>query len=272
MNKYFIILLFVCSLSSGQSLFKGQNGDEDAGYTLIPLNQTSRNWRGMCVFNGNVYAAVNSGDIYMQTNGTGDFSGLSQTGYEWIYLASSASHVYAASQTHISTTYFRIYKQTSGSGNFNSYYEKTDVYAFSSIAINGTDIYVTQINRDVLRQTNETGAFIDLSETHRNWRGGCAFNGNVYLVVYGGDIYMQTNGTGTFDALSQGDKNWTYMTTSSTDVYACVAGGDIYKQVAGSGNFTAMGILHKNWQGMAVLGDYLYVSDYGGDIYKIKLK
>ena len=40
---------------------------------FVALGQTSRQWYGMTTLNGNVYACVNGGDIYMQTGGVGAF-------------------------------------------------------------------------------------------------------------------------------------------------------------------------------------------------------
>ena len=62
------------------------------------LSQTSRNWGSMTsVSNGNIYAAVRIGDIYMQTGGSGNFLPLSQTSRNWWSITSAPNgNVYAS--------------------------------------------------------------------------------------------------------------------------------------------------------------------------------
>lgn len=63
---------------------------------FLALGQTSREWRGMGSLGSNVYACVGgTGDIYMQTGGTGDFVALGQTSRNWSGLTSDGTNVYA---------------------------------------------------------------------------------------------------------------------------------------------------------------------------------
>jgi len=64
------------------------------------LSQTTRSWFGMTTApNGNVYACMNNGDIYIQTGGAGNFIALSQTTRLWIGMtATTNGNVYACSQ------------------------------------------------------------------------------------------------------------------------------------------------------------------------------
>ena len=65
----------------------------------------------MTVLGSNVYAGVENGDIYKQTNGTGNFVALGQTSRRWWSMTVLGSDVYAADGVD-------IYKQTNGTGNF----------------------------------------------------------------------------------------------------------------------------------------------------------
>ena len=50
----------------------------DPNYYFKTLSQASRNWAGMTTLGSDVYACVYEGDIYKQTNGTGNFVKLSR--------------------------------------------------------------------------------------------------------------------------------------------------------------------------------------------------
>jgi len=55
---------------------------------FVGLGQTSRSYNGMTVSKtGDVYACVNGGDIYKQTGGTGDFVAMNQTIRNWHGMA-----------------------------------------------------------------------------------------------------------------------------------------------------------------------------------------
>ena len=49
----------------------------------------------MTTLGNNVYACVNGGDIYMQTNGTGSFVALGQAARSWFGMTTLGSNVYA---------------------------------------------------------------------------------------------------------------------------------------------------------------------------------
>lgn len=58
------------------------------------LGQTPRVWTGMTTLGSNVYACV-SGDIYVQTNGTGNFNPLGQTSSIWTAMTTLGNILYA---------------------------------------------------------------------------------------------------------------------------------------------------------------------------------
>ena len=62
---------------------------------FVGLQQTPRNWYGMTTLGTDVYACVNGGDIYKQTNGTGNFVGLQQTPRGWVGMTTLGTDVYA---------------------------------------------------------------------------------------------------------------------------------------------------------------------------------
>jgi len=158
---------------------------------FVALGQTSRNWRGPAAApNGNIYACVVGGDIYMQTGGTGDFVALGQTSRDWIGMAAAPNgNIYA------SVYGGDIYMQTGGTGDFVALSQTSRAWRGMAAAANG-NIYACVSNGDIYMQTGGTGDFVALGQTSRDWRGPAAApNGNIYASVYGGDIYMQTGGT-----------------------------------------------------------------------------
>jgi hypothetical protein len=153
--------------------------------------------------NGNVYACVTNGDIYMQTGGTGNFVGLNQTTRPWYGMCAAPNgNVYAS--VHGGD----IYMQTGGSGAFVALGQTARDWRGMAAAPNG-NVYACVYNGDIYMQTGGSGAFVSLGQTARNWYGmAAAPNGNVYASVYNGDIYMQTGGSGAFVALGQTARNW----------------------------------------------------------------
>lgn len=235
--------------------------------TFAALSQSSLSWYGMAASpNGNVYASVPSGDIYMRTAETGNFVALSQGNKAWQGMtATLAGNVYACVYGG------DIYMQTAGSGNFVALSQGNKNWVAMAASSNG-DVYAAVDGGDIYKQTAGAGNFVALSQTSRAWRGMTAtLNGNVYASVGSGDIYMQTGGTGNFVALSQTTRLWVGMASTPVgDVYASVQSGDIYKQTAGTGNFVATGQASLAWRGITstVTGN-LYACVNGGDIYKL---
>ncbi|MBX4189077.1 hypothetical protein KW785_00595, partial [Candidatus Parcubacteria bacterium] len=170
-------------------------------FTALNATGATKNWWGVSVnsTNGDVYAAVQSGDIYKQTAGSGSFNALNATGAtkSWwgVSVNSTNGDVYA------SVSNGDIYKQTAGSGSFNALNATGATKSWRGVSVNST-------------------------------------NGDVYATVFGGDIYKQTAGTGNFTALNAtgATKSWWGVSVNSTngDVYAAVQNGDIYKQTAGT--------------------------------------
>ena len=230
--------------------------------TASALGQTPRNWYGITTLGTDVYACVSNGDIYKQTNGTGNFLPLGQASRGWRGMTTLGTDVYA------SVAGADIYKQTNGTGNFIAL-GQTSRNWFGMTTL-GTNVYASvDGGGDIYKQTNGTGNFIALGQTTRFWRGMTTLGTDVYACVSNGDIYKQTNGTGNFIALGQTSRNWVGMTTLGTDVYANVSGGDIYKQTGGTGDFLPLGQTSRNWVGMTTLGTDVYACvDGGGDIYR----
>ena len=228
-------------------------------WTATALGQISRQWRGMTTLGTDVYACVNGGDIYKQTNGTGDFVGLGQASRAWYGMTTLGTDVYA------SFLGGDIYKQTNGTGDFVGLGQISR--SWSAMTTLGTDVYASVYGGDIYKQTNGTGNFAGLGQTSRAWLGMTTLGTDVYACVYDGDIYKQTNGTGDFVGLWQASRGWYGMTTLGTDVYAGVNGGDIYKQTNGTGDFLPLGQASRSWHAMTTLGANVYAAANGGDIY-----
>lgn len=77
------------ALEAGGDIFTGLQPTE-----FTALSQATRDWRGMATLNNDVYACVNNGDVYKQTNGTGNFIALGQTSRAWTDIAFVGSDLY----------------------------------------------------------------------------------------------------------------------------------------------------------------------------------
>lgn len=230
-----------------------------AGSVLQGLSQGSRYWSCMTALGNDVYACVNTGDIYKQTGGDGSFVGLGQTSRNWTGITANGSDLYVC-------VYNRdIYKQTGGTGDFVALNQQPRSWA-GMTSLNG-DVYASVTDGDIYKQTSGIGDFIALNQTSRKWTGMTTLGSDVYACVRFGDIYKQTNGVGDFIALGQTSRFWHGMTTFGGDVYACVVDGDIYKQTGGVGTFTALGQSSRSWSGMTSTGSVLYACVVDDDIY-----
>jgi len=235
------------------------------GLNFTELNEVSRDWRGIVSApNGNVYACVDSGNIYKQSSGLGSFVSLAQTVRVWYGMTASPNgDVYACENPG------NIYKQTGGTGVFTSLAQTSSAwYGMASAANN--NIYATVYAGNIYKQTGGVGNFVSLAQTVRNWTGiTVAPNGNVYACVYNGDIYMQTAGVGAFVSTGQTPRQWCGITaTPSGDIYATITYGDIYKQVGGKGSFVAIGQTYRYWRGISSTSDGSIYACSNGDIYK----
>jgi DNA-directed RNA polymerase delta subunit len=209
-----------------------------------------------------VYICANGGDIYKQTNGTGNFVALGQTSRAWYGMTSANGNVYACVFNG------DIYKQTNGTGNFVALGQTTR--SWTAMTTINSDVYACVYNGDIYKQTNGTGNFVALGQTTRSWIGMTTANGNVYACVDGGDIYMQTGGMGNFNALSQTNRNYFGMTQRNGNVYVSennATGQGIYMQTNGAGNFVTLNQTARAWRGMTTANGNVYAAVFSGDIY-----
>lgn len=248
----------------GLSMQAGNTGQPLAGTSFTTLSQGNRNWNGMgAARNGNIYAVVDAGDIYMRTAGSGNFNALSQTSRGWGHMTTTSN-----GDVYVTVYGGDIYKQTGGSGNFVGV--SAGNRSWTGIVADASDnIYASVYNGDIYESVSG-GAFTGLAQTTRQWSGMTVRSGDVYCVAYGGDIYKQTAGAGNFVAMSAGNKNWTGLTTDgSGNIWASVDGGDIYKQTGGSGAFVGHGETSRAWYDVfydPATGN-IYACTYGSDIY-----
>jgi hypothetical protein len=114
---------------------------------LVALSQTARYWYGMAAApNGNIYATENGGNIYMQTNGAGNFIALGQTTREWFGMAASPNgDVYASVDPG------DIYKQYEGKGAFVPLNQTSRYYRCLTIAPNGSLYTAHDTNGDIYK-------------------------------------------------------------------------------------------------------------------------
>ena len=244
------------------------SGGRTVNYQLtvdfVPLYQLYLNWHGVAVSsNGDVYSSVNGGDIYVQTNGSGNFASLGQTSRPWYQLSANQSgDIYAVDANN-------IYKRTNGEGNFISLAQTTRDYRGVTVAPNG-NVYTCVVGGDIYMQTNGSGSFNALGQTSRSWRNmASAPNGDIYAVD-ANNIYKRTNGEGNFISLAQTIRSWTSITVAPNgNVYAGNYGGDIYMQTNGSGNFVSLGQTSRSWSGLASNSNNdIYAVVFAADIYK----
>jgi hypothetical protein len=228
---------------------------------FTPLGQTSRGWIGMTVLGTDIYASVFGGDIYKQTNATGNFLPLGQTSRQWRGMTVLGTDIYAC------VFGGDIYKQTNATGNFLPLGQTSRQWI--GMTVLGTDIYASVYGGDIYKQTNGTGDFLPLGQASRQWYAMTVLGNDVYVCVQNGDIYKQTNATGNFLPLGQTSRNWNGMTVLGNDVYACVQNGDIYKQTNATDNFLPLDQTSRQWIGMTVLGTDIYACVFGGDIYRM---
>lgn len=238
-------------------------GEAMAAFSV--LSQTFRDWKDVgAAPDGDIYACVHNGDIYIRTAGAGNFIAIGGTSREWHGIdAAPNGNVYAV------VLGGDIYMQTGGVGAFAALAQTSRQWVDIAAAPNG-DVYACVSNGDIYMQTNGAGDFIALSQTTRAWNAITVDpDGNAYAAEFSGDIYIQTGGVGDFIALGQTSRDWSGLAASPNgNVYASVQGGDIYMQTNGTGNFIAFGGSSKTWYGLAAApnGD-VYACNYGEDIY-----
>lgn len=165
---------------------------------LIPLRQTVQDWQGICVTaDGNVYACVSGGGIYMQAGESGAFVDLGEPSLVWSGMCVAPNgDVYAA------VAGGDIYVQAGGTGSFAAIGETSRIWRGMCAAPNG-DIYAVVGGGDIYVRSGGTGSFVGLGQTSRNWWDICADSlGNVWATTTNAGVYKRTLGAGSFVALS----------------------------------------------------------------------
>jgi hypothetical protein len=231
--------------------------------TFTDLGLAAKQWAGMCTApNGDVYASVFGGSIWIQSGGVGPFVDLATGNKDWTGMAAAPN-----GDIYCSVYNGSIWKRTAGAGAFADLTTGNKAWEGMTAAPNG-DIYACVSGVSIWMQTAGVGSFADLGAAAGNkvWEAMCAApNGDVYACTYGGSIWKRTGGAGNFADLSAGNKNWCGMTAAQNgDVYACVYGGSIWKQTGGTGSFVDLVTGNKDWRGMASAQDPNAFSIYAG--------
>ena len=195
------------------------------GIVFSGLSQASREWQGMCAApNGDIYASVYNGDIYIRQGGTGDFIGLGQTARNWVGMC-------AAPNGDIYATVYNgdIYIRQGGTGNFAPLSQTSRKWRGICAAPNG-DIYACVATGDIYIRQGGTGNFVALGQTSRDWGYMAASSeGDIYANVFNLGIYIRQGGTGDFVTLYRSARQWRGIAVDgNNDVYVSVYNGDIY--------------------------------------------
>jgi uncharacterized Zn-binding protein involved in type VI secretion len=242
--------------------------------------------------NGNVYACVLGGDIYMQTGGSGDFVALGQTARDWVGMCAAPNgNVYACVWNG------DIYMQTGGSGTFVALGQTALQWFGMAAAPNGNVYACVQNGAIYMQMQTEIKATTDLTSSTTNASfsyifttpAGCISieikqmaKANTDVVWFDSFIlaptkYSETVTTGPskidvvkldIPEISTGILTVVINKTPNGNVYASVSNGDIYMQTGGSGDFVALGQSARDWHGMAAAPNgNVYANVYNGDIY-----
>ena len=232
---------------------------------FIALDQTNRNWIGISIApNGDVYACVQHGDIYIQSGGTGVFTALGVGDKNWFDITVAPNgDVYAC------VFGGDIWKRIGGIGSFTALGQIVRDWSCITAAINGY-IYAGVSNGYIYRQTTPISGINDFLEYYsviKNWNGLTgAPNGSVYACVLGEDIYKDSGSN--FVPLSQTHRNYVRITSDKyNNIYVSLSTG-FYIQNSGIGNFVLYDSTAKFWSGLAVNDrDVIYAAVLGGDIW-----
>ena len=165
--------------------------------SVSPITHTVGGNKGsFCVHNSDIYISVVNGDIYKQTNGTGDFVALVQTSRNWQGMASNGVDVYCCVYGG------DIYKQTNGTGNFVALGQTSRNW--QSMVYNGIDLFAHVSYGDLYRLNTSTGIFDPMGQTSYNWQNITNIGVDLYAIAYyTSAIYKLTNGTNIFTPIGQ---------------------------------------------------------------------
>lgn len=185
---------------------------------------TSRAYYGLTCLGTNLYASVGSGSIYMQTGGSGALNDLSQTARAWRGMSNDGTNVYACVYNDASGGDGGLYKQTAGTGDFVLYHSHEAL--IMDVLCAGGDLYYCVANGDIYKQTGSTGSFVAQGIT-KNWTSLSYINGDVYAFAQNDGIYRQNDKTGTFTQV---------YSTSTEEIRGSIAvGQNIYYALYGVG-------------------------------------
>jgi surface protein len=240
------------------------------GGNFVALSAGNNNWSGITSTpSGDVYAFVNSGDVYKQTGGTGSFVAQNVGNKDWrTAIASTLS-----GDVYVGAYGSDLYKQIGATGSFVA--QSAGIANWSGIASTPSgDVYAAARNLDIYKQTGGTGSFVSQSAGIRAWdKIISTVNGDIYVIVPDVDIYKRTGGVGSFLAQNAGGLGWYGITsTPNGDVYAAghISGSsNVYKQTGGMGSFVGQALSGNVIVDITATpnGD-VYIARSSGDIYK----
>jgi hypothetical protein len=239
-----------------------------------PEGQTPRAWFGSAVApNGDVYATVFSGKVYVQSGGHGAFVALADALFPGSVGTANWSAVCVAENGDVYVAIYGgdILYRAKGIGNFVALSQTSRNWQYMAASPNG-DIYVTVDHVDVFKRALGAGDFVGTS-LGANAYAGIAVTPNldVFVALPGasGGILKRPLGVGGWNWLESTDRTWKGLCgCRNGDVYGCVLSGDIYKLPSGGTAFVALSQTSRSWYSLASGNDgRVFAFDSGGDVY-----
>lgn len=212
----------VYMISNSSGLYKKSTISDE--FILVAANGMGYLPRLSITPDGTMYLGNTDGVsvVRVSTNNGVTFTAIpSETLFNVVSMCSTSS-----GNTYAVKSNGALYRRTGNSGTFQL---QAEPYRGGFLLAYGNDVYLFT-SSTVYKQTNESGGFVDLNQTSRNYTGAFySIGGDIYGTV-GTTVYKQTGGTGNFNldssftaiggataTVPNGD--WYSINISSTNVY-----------------------------------------------------
>ena len=207
----------------------------DGGNSWVPVNDglVASDGATLTISGGKLYAATNETNYSAQNLSTSGVYRLADDENSWMpiqtNMQSANDKIYGVNQLIVSGETFyvvgqmgdgaRLYRWKVGEDLWTQL-RPQDFLGWQPLAVSGRTVYISSMNRRLLRSVNEGDSWTDVSQNVPNWkqRFEQTFRTDLYNLVFVGETIYAKAGDGVFRS-RDGGETWTSIGTGLPDGY-----------------------------------------------------
>ena len=297
-NTYIERLVFfrnaLYTIITGDGIVKSVDG----GNSWVPANDglVASGGGTLTVSGGKLYAATNETNYGMQNLSTAGVYRLAEDGNSWVpiqtNMQSAKDRIYGVNELTVSGETFyivgqmgdgaRLYRWRAGDDLWTQL-RPQDFLGWQPLAVSGHTVYISSMNRRLLRSADEGDSWTDVSQNVPNWkqRFEQTSRTDLYNLVFVGETIYAKSGDGVFRS-TDGGETWTSVDAglpngyiemqlvNGTTLYATNSHG-IFHLTQGSDSWERIAPTQRDVTSLAFDGTTFYIGTNAEGVFRLSL-